>query len=250
MFLILNNLRVFGCVAYAHSREGKLDHRAKKCLFLGYPSRVKGYRLWCIEKGEERCIISQDVTFDESKMALQNSSSDTEFSDPQKVSVEMEISQHKGIEVDTAGRETYLGQQQGHTESSGTDSQSLTTGTQAEDLQNYKLARDRKRREIKPPSRYSNPDLVNYALQVEFQNTESEPLTYTEAINSSNGKKWEAAMKEEMDSLLKNETWELVERPINQKLIGCKWIFKMKYSPNSLDTKQDWLQRSLLKRRA
>lgn len=47
----LNNLRVFGCVAYAHSREGKLDHRAKKCLFLGYPHGVKGYRLWCMEKG-------------------------------------------------------------------------------------------------------------------------------------------------------------------------------------------------------
>ncbi|CAM8878647.1 unnamed protein product [Rhodiola kirilowii] len=35
-------------------------------------------------------------------------------------------------------------------------------------------------------------------------------------------------MKEEMDSLMKNETWELVDRPKGQKLVGCKWIYKRK----------------------
>ncbi|CAM8941031.1 unnamed protein product [Rhodiola kirilowii] len=35
-------------------------------------------------------------------------------------------------------------------------------------------------------------------------------------------------MKEEMDSLMKNETWELVDRPKGQKLVGCKWIYKKK----------------------
>lgn len=31
-----------------------------------------------------------------------------------------------------------------------------------------------------------------------------------------------------MSSLLKNNTWDVVDRPLNQKLIGCKWIFKRK----------------------
>ncbi|CAM8982379.1 unnamed protein product [Rhodiola kirilowii] len=35
-------------------------------------------------------------------------------------------------------------------------------------------------------------------------------------------------MKEEMDSLAKNETWELVDRPTGKRLVGCKWIFKRK----------------------
>lgn len=60
----LSNLKVFGCTTSAHSREGKLDNRAKKCFFLSYPSGVKGYCLWCIEKAEEKCIINRDVTFD------------------------------------------------------------------------------------------------------------------------------------------------------------------------------------------
>ncbi|CAM8970182.1 unnamed protein product [Rhodiola kirilowii] len=35
-------------------------------------------------------------------------------------------------------------------------------------------------------------------------------------------------MKEEMDSFMKNETWDLVDRPKGQKLVGCKWIYKKK----------------------
>ncbi|GJR40445.1 retrotransposon protein, putative, ty1-copia subclass [Tanacetum coccineum] len=39
---------------------------------------------------------------------------------------------------------------------------------------------------------------------------------------------WKAAMKEEMDSLRKNKTWELVDHPTRQKLVSCIWQFKIK----------------------
>ncbi|CAM8916901.1 unnamed protein product [Rhodiola kirilowii] len=35
-------------------------------------------------------------------------------------------------------------------------------------------------------------------------------------------------MNEEMDSLMRNNTWELVDRPKGQRLVGSKWIFKRK----------------------
>ena len=31
-----------------------------------------------------------------------------------------------------------------------------------------------------------------------------------------------------MDSILSNETWELVDRPYGCKPVGCKWVFKKK----------------------
>ena len=40
-----SKLRIFGCVAYAHVKQGKLEPRALRCRFLGYPDGVKGYRL-------------------------------------------------------------------------------------------------------------------------------------------------------------------------------------------------------------
>ncbi|GJR46704.1 retrotransposon protein, putative, ty1-copia subclass [Tanacetum coccineum] len=35
-------------------------------------------------------------------------------------------------------------------------------------------------------------------------------------------------MEEEMDSLRKNKTWELVDHPTGQKLASCKWLFNIK----------------------
>ena len=37
-------------------------------------------------------------------------------------------------------------------------------------------------------------------------------------------------MKEEYHSLLKNETWELVNLPLGRKLVKWKWIFKKFFS--------------------
>ena len=62
-----DNLQVFGCVAYAHQKQGKLDARAKKCMFIGYPEGVKGYKLWYEDGGSSKCFISRDVVFKESE---------------------------------------------------------------------------------------------------------------------------------------------------------------------------------------
>ncbi|WKA01706.1 hypothetical protein VitviT2T_019974 [Vitis vinifera] len=41
--------------------------------------------------------------------------------------------------------------------------------------------------------------------------------------------RWVQAMKEEMEALLKNKTWILVNLPKGQKTVGCKWVFSVKY---------------------
>ena len=37
---------------------------------------------------------------------------------------------------------------------------------------------------------------------------------------------WIKAMEEEPDQIEKNETWELVPRPKDKKMIGTKWVFR------------------------
>lgn len=49
-----SRLRPFGCRAYAHTKQGKLEPGALKCVMLGYQKGVRGYRLWCTEEGSER----------------------------------------------------------------------------------------------------------------------------------------------------------------------------------------------------
>ena len=59
---------MFGCSTYTHVRDGKLEPRAKKYIFLGYASGVKGYRLWCNDTKSPELIISRNVIFIESAL--------------------------------------------------------------------------------------------------------------------------------------------------------------------------------------
>lgn len=43
-----------------------------------------------------------------------------------------------------------------------------------------------------------------------------------------NSNEWLKAVREEMVSLHKNETWVLIDRPSGQKVLGCKWVCKIK----------------------
>ena len=65
-----DKLHIFCCPAYYHVIESKLDPRAKKAIFLGFSSGVKGYQLWCSDS--KKLVLSRDVTFDETAMCKQN----------------------------------------------------------------------------------------------------------------------------------------------------------------------------------
>ena len=65
------------------------------------------------------------------------------------------------------------------------------------------------------------PDFLTYML-------EGEPQTYKEAVNSTESLMWKEAIKSEIDSILHNHTWELVDLPSGCKPLSSKWIFKKK----------------------
>lgn len=50
-----------------------------------------------------------------------------------------------------------------------------------------------------------------------------EPKKVEEAYKDQN---WMKAMKEELDQIEKNQTWELVSRSIDKNVIGTKWMFQ------------------------
>ncbi|CAL2227983.1 unnamed protein product [Prunus armeniaca] len=62
----IKHLRVFGSLCYAHvpnQQRQKLDLASQRCVFLGYGSCEKGYRLYNLVTG--KVIISRDVVFNE-----------------------------------------------------------------------------------------------------------------------------------------------------------------------------------------
>jgi transposase InsO family protein len=58
------------------------------------------------------------------------------------------------------------------------------------------------------------------------------PKIITEAFSSPDADDWKEAICSEMDSILSNGIWKLVERPYGCKPVGCKWVFKKKLKPD------------------
>ncbi|GJT62076.1 retrovirus-related pol polyprotein from transposon TNT 1-94 [Tanacetum coccineum] len=147
-----SKLCIFGCPAYYHVSEGKLDPIGEKGIFMGYGDRVKGYRIW--SPSERRFNLSQDVTFDED----------------------------------------YL----------------------------FRVKQDPIESKLEDGVSEKVEDVPKHAEHVVLGDMDHD------AITSKESDMWSADMGKEIESLHKNNTWELVKLPNIRKVVGCKWCFKMK----------------------
>lgn len=58
------------------------------------------------------------------------------------------------------------------------------------------------------------------------------PKSVKEALNSDDADEWKSAMQRKYDSLIKNQTWKLVDKPEGKNVIGSKWVFALKRKPD------------------
>jgi hypothetical protein len=58
------------------------------------------------------------------------------------------------------------------------------------------------------------------------------PITISEAYSSPDADLWKEAVRSEMESIMSNGTWEVVDRPYGCQPIDYKWIFKKKLRPD------------------
>ncbi|KAK4385901.1 hypothetical protein Sango_2714100 [Sesamum angolense] len=98
------------------------------------------------------------------------------------------------------------------------------------------------------PRRSRRARVVKYFVSDIFtDNIEDDPITFKDAMASSEAKQWKEAAKSEMDYIVSNGTWVLAYLPPKCTTIGCKWIFKKKLKPNGTvdQFKLDWWLRDM-----
>ena len=196
--LFRSNLKYlnWGCRAVVKLREPKrkkLGERGVECIFLGYALNSKAYRFMVIEPnyavGVNTIIESRDAIFDE-----------TRFTSVPRIS-ENKTSEKNSKEPENAVQEL------------------------------------RRSKRVKVKKDFG-PDFHMYLVEGTRENQvneifiawqgEPDPKTYNEAMRSQDASFWEEAINDEMDSIMGNNTWKLVDLPPGSKPIGCKWIFKKK----------------------
>ncbi|GJW03860.1 ribonuclease H-like domain-containing protein [Tanacetum coccineum] len=72
---------------------------------------------------------------------------------------------------------------------------------------------------------YAKLNTENLCFVTEL-NKSHEPKTFSEASRYSH---WTDAMNKEMEALLRNDTWDLVDLPKDRKAISSKWLWKIKF---------------------
>ena len=190
----VGHLRVFGCVCYAHiakDERKKLDVVARRCLLIGYGTEVKGYRLY--DPDREKVFFSRDVSFNEVEVGFKESS----------------VEPLRYVELDGS-----------------VDVGDLEIGSDAVDEQIDGQV-DRQPALRRSERVRCRPDYYTEGVLVAADGV-MEPTSYHEAIASPNESKWKEAMEAEMQSLERNDVWELVELPKDRKVVGSKWVFKVK----------------------
>ena len=68
--------------------------------------------------------------------------------------------------------------------------------------------------------------------QVMVVQQDEDPKSYDDIERFPNKEQWYKSVESELQSLKKNKTWILVERPPNKNIVGCRYTFRVKRNEN------------------
>ncbi|KAL0547016.1 hypothetical protein IC582_016937 [Cucumis melo] len=195
----LSYLKVWGCLAkvpFPALKKTTVGSETFDCIFIGYAQNSAAYRFMCLN--DKTINESRDAEFFEHVFPLKQSlyapSLSNRMHDPEIVS-------------ETPGSETV-------------DTPNLSC-----ELELRRSKRQRIEKSFGPD--FLSTFIVERRDEIDCNFTnlyliDEDPKTYQEGLNSVDSSMWKEAIKSELDSLVMNHTWELVDLPMGNKPIRCK----------------------------
>ncbi|XP_022570911.2 uncharacterized protein LOC106407057 [Brassica napus] len=217
----IQHIRVFGCIAHAKIESKslrKLDSRSRTLVHLGTEPGSKAYRLF--DPTQQRIYVSRDVVFEENKTWEWNRTGSEEAKNTGTLTVTFGEYGNQGLEESSNVLPSSSVVHEDGVEEDKHNSQEETD----EETEHYQPRRSN--RTSKMPAY-----LDDYILLAEEEGERlllllnEEPWDFESAMEE---KVWRDACEEEIKSIVKNKTWDLVDLPPGAKPIGLKWIFKIK----------------------
>lgn len=227
----LNYLKVWGCPAEAKlydPQSHKLDMKTVSCFFIGYPERSKGYRFYAPSRST-RIVETKHAEFLEN-VNISGSGLSSDF-DLQETNEEAPITQ---VPINTSLGDSTHHNVPPENNSSNTEANETPQNEPTQENDNETQETQQPIRRSQRSRRPTNfDDYITYLNEADLDiGEENDPITYSDAITCNQSAKWNEAMIDELNSMEKNDVWELAELPKDHKPVGCKWVFKTKLDQN------------------
>jgi len=182
--------------------DGKFGDKAAKGVFLGYPDGSKAFRVILVDG---KVVKARSVVFAETNVS-------------EVAEVAEELSGDEVDEVETGLRSASDGEDVNADNDDKDYKQDDESDKSADDNQGSGGSQDSLRRSgraRRPPVEYWRPvSLVAHEA----------PMTYVQAVEGQESAKWKISMDEEMDTIRKNKTWRLTDRPASRRVLKGKWV--------------------------
>ena len=180
------------------NKHNKLQARSVQCIFVGYCSGSKAFRLY--DPVAKKIFFSRDVVFDE---CITPSPSKQAAAVPKVALVPADDPEPAG--ADSCSEE----------EEDAADAGEAPAAAATPPRRSTRIHR--------PPTQWWKTGNAAFAFL-----GSSEPSTFQEAVIAPDGELWKAALDAEYQSQMENKSWVLSKLPAGRKAIGCKWVFKKK----------------------
>ncbi|PWA63339.1 zinc finger, CCHC-type [Artemisia annua] len=192
----LSYQKVWGCEAYVkRDSADKLQQRSVKCIFVGYPKETMGYYFYY--PAENKVFVARYGDFLEKELISQElSGREYDLEDDRDDALPSKNTSQLPEEPDSLGPPP--------------------------EVEVVPLRRSE--RTMKAPERLC----LNVECDQSILGDLNEPTSYKAAIKSPDKAKWQVAMDGEMQSMHDNEVWTEVDLPPGAKVVGSKWLYKLK----------------------
>uniref|UniRef100_A0A2N9EP82 Integrase catalytic domain-containing protein n=1 Tax=Fagus sylvatica TaxID=28930 RepID=A0A2N9EP82_FAGSY len=184
----MTNLKVWGCKAHVlipKPLRNKLIDKTWDCKFIGYVENGSGYRFFHPDKG---LIESRDAVFIEDTKLITPLEQIKKLLHAEYEESDPHVSVFSDKDLENSGRKR-------------TSPEPAMPSIDADDS-----GRKRQRRPSSMLKDY-------YLMESKAVAIEDDPVNFAKAMESHDAEQWLKAMHEELDSISKNEVWDLTELP-------------------------------------
>lgn len=229
----VGHFQIFGSEVQTLIREpnkGKFEPRSRKGIFIGYSETSKGYRVWLPD--EKRVDIARDIKFVRADPCTTEVESDVNSmipptSEPLDIEYDFpfECVVTRNPNEETTDTPLAPDREQQVNDLDGNE----------DDTEDYTPKRGRGRPRIIRTGLRGRPRKLFHRAELVDGCEEAMALTevsINDAIHGSDAEEWYKAIACEVRSLLKNDTWQLVNRPEQGTVIGSKFVLRNKYKEN------------------